>query len=247
MPDRPTQGSATPASRATTCRSTGTSAGSASTPATPAGAEVLRRLIATSDVLIENLRPGGFARLGFDDATLEALNPRLVHLAITGYGTEGPDRDKPGFDFIIQAVSGLMSITGQADADGGRPTKVGVAVSDLTTGMLGAVAVLAALHARDAAGPDGRGQRIDISLLGGTLAWLINQAANHLVGGEVPGRMGNRHPNITPYETFPTSDGEVAVAVGSERQWRRFCAALDMRGAGRGSALPDERRPCALP
>jgi crotonobetainyl-CoA:carnitine CoA-transferase CaiB-like acyl-CoA transferase len=196
--------------------------------ASPAGAGVLERLIARSDVLIENLRPGGFARLGFDDATLEALNPRLVHLAITGYGTEGPDRDKPGFDFIIQAVSGLMSITGQPDADGGRPTKVGVAVSDLTTGMLGAVAVLAALHARDAAGPAGRGQRIDVSLLGGTLAWLINQAANHLVGGEIPQRMGNRHPNITPYETFPTADGEVAVAVGSERQWRRFCAALTL-------------------
>jgi crotonobetainyl-CoA:carnitine CoA-transferase CaiB-like acyl-CoA transferase len=196
--------------------------------ATPGGTEVLRRLIARSDVLIENLRPGGFARLGFDDATLDALNARLVHLAITGYGPDGPDADKPGFDFIIQAVSGLMSITGQPDADGGRPTKVGVAVSDLTTGMLGAVAVLAALHARDAAGPAARGQRIDISLLGGTLAWLINQAANFLVGGEVPRRMGNRHPNITPYETFPTSDGEVAVAVGSERQWRRFCAALDL-------------------
>jgi crotonobetainyl-CoA:carnitine CoA-transferase CaiB-like acyl-CoA transferase len=193
-----------------------------------AGAEVLRRLIARSDVLIENLRPGAFDRLGFDDAALDTLNPRLVHLAITGYGTRGPDRDKPGFDFIIQAVSGLMSITGQPDAEGGRPTKVGVAVSDLTTGMLGAVAVLAALHARDAAGPSGRGQRIDISLLGGTLAWLINQAANHLVGGEVPGRMGNRHPNITPYETFPTADGEVAVAVGSERQWQRLCAALSM-------------------
>jgi crotonobetainyl-CoA:carnitine CoA-transferase CaiB-like acyl-CoA transferase len=196
--------------------------------ATPAGAEVLRRLIARSDVLIENLRPGGLARLGFDDAGLDAINPRLVHLAITGYGTSGPDRDKPGFDFIVQALSGLMSITGQPDAEGGRPTKVGVAVSDLTTGMLGAVAVLAALHARDAAGPEGRGQRIELSLLGGTLAWLINQAANHLVGGETPGRMGNRHPNITPYETFPTADGEVAVAVGSERQWLRFCQALDL-------------------
>jgi formyl-CoA transferase len=204
--------------------------------ATPAGAEVLRRLISRSDVLIENLRPGAFARLGFEDAALDRLNPRLVHLAITGYGVDGPDRDKPGFDFIIQAVSGLMSITGLPDAEGGQPTKVGVAVSDLTTGMLGAVAVLAALHARDAAGAEGRGQRIDISLLGGTLAWLINQAANHLVGGEVPGRMGNRHPNITPYETFPTADGEVAVAVGSERQWRRFCDALAL------PALADEAR-----
>jgi crotonobetainyl-CoA:carnitine CoA-transferase CaiB-like acyl-CoA transferase len=123
-----------------------------------------------------------------------------------------------------------MSITGQPDEVGGEPTKVGVAITDLATGMLGAVSVLAALRARDQ-GPDGptrgRGQRIDLALLDATLSWLINQAANYLVGGEVPGRMGNRHPNITPYETFATSDGEIAIAVGSERQWPRFCAALD--------------------
>ncbi|CAN5831588.1 CaiB/BaiF CoA-transferase family protein [soil metagenome] len=197
---------------------------------TAGGRDVLECLIGRSDVLIENLRPGRLARLGFDDERLDGLNQRLVHLSITGYGPVGPDRDKPGFDFIIHAVSGLMSVTGQPDEEGGRPTKVGVAVSDLTTGMLGAVAVLAALHARDQGLTGGRGQRIDASLLGGSLAWLINQAANHLVGGEVPGRMGNRHPNITPYETFRTSDGEVAVAVGSERQWRRFCEALDLAG-----------------
>jgi crotonobetainyl-CoA:carnitine CoA-transferase CaiB-like acyl-CoA transferase len=194
----------------------------------PSGRDVLERLIARSDALIENLRPAAFERLGFGEAKLEKLNPRLVHLAITGFGVAGPDKDKPGFDFIIQALSGLMSITGQADEDGGRSTKVGVAISDLTTGMLGAVAVLAALRARDRDGADGRGQRIDISLLGGSIAWLINQAANYLVGGEVPGRMGNLHPNITPYETFRTRDGEIAVAVGSERQWKRFCAALDL-------------------
>jgi formyl-CoA transferase len=197
---------------------------------TAGGREVLERLIGRSDVLIENLRPGGLDRLGFDDERLEALNRRLVHLSITGYGPVGPDRDKPGFDFIIQAVSGVMSITGQPDGEGGRPTKVGVAITDLTTGMLGAVAVLAAIRARDQGITGGRGQRIDASLLGGSLAWLINQAANHLVGGEVPGRMGNRHPNITPYESFRTADGEVAVAVGSERQWQRFCEALDLAG-----------------
>jgi crotonobetainyl-CoA:carnitine CoA-transferase CaiB-like acyl-CoA transferase len=205
---------------------------------TDGGREVLRRLLARSDVLIENQRPGGLERLGFGDAVLETLNPRLVHLAISGYGTSGPAHDRPGFDFIIQAVSGLMSITGQPDEEGGQPTKVGVAITDLTTGMLGAVAVLAALHARDAAAMGvlpagraaGRGQRIDVSLLGSTIAWLANQAANLLVGGEIPGRMGNRHPNITPYETYRTADGEVAVAVGSERQWRRFCAALDLPG-----------------
>ena len=192
----------------------------------PRGHDVLARLIARSDVLIENLRPGALARLGFDDDVLDESNPRLVHLAITGFGTDGPDRERPGFDFIIQALSGVMSVTGQPDDEGGRPTKVGVAISDITTGMLGAVSVMAALRERDQAGADGRGKRIDISLLGGSIAWLINQAANYLVGGEVPGRMGNQHPNITPYETFPTADGELALAVGSERQWRRFCEAI---------------------
>ena len=189
------------------------------------GGEVMRRLIARSDVLIENLRPGSFERLGFGDEVLESLNRSLVHLSITGFGHSGPDRDKPGFDFIIQALSGLMSITGQSDAEGGRASKVGVAISDLTTGMLGTVAVLAALRARDAH-PERRGERVDISLLGGSIAWLINQANNYLVGGQVPTRMGNQHPNITPYETFRTADGEIAVAVGSERQWHRFCAAI---------------------
>ena len=204
-----------------------------------AGRGVLRRMLERSDVLIENMRVGSFERLGFDDAELERLNPRLVRLSITGYGASGPDSERPGFDFIIQAVSGLMSVTGSPDEAGGEPTKVGVAIADLTTGMLGAVSVLAALRARDL-GPDGptrgRGQRIDLSLLDATLAWLINQAANHLIGGAVPGRMGNRHPNITPYETFRTSDGEIAVAVGSERQWSRFCEAL-----GLSTLVADER------
>ena len=129
-----------------------------------------------------------------------------------------------------------MSITGDEDAAGGGPTKGGVAISDITTGMLGAVAVLAALHERDAGDGADRGKHIDISLLGGSIAWLINQAANYLVGGDVPGRMGNRHPNITPYETFPTADGDIALAVGSERQWARFCAAIE-----RGDLAADAR------
>ena len=196
---------------------------------TAAGAAVLERLLAASDVLIENFRPGSLERLGLDDARLEAINPRLVRLSITGYGPVGPERDRPGFDFIIQAVSGLMSVTGMADADGGGPTKVGVAIADLTTGMLGAVAILAALRWRDGDGGragSGVGQRIDSSLLGSVISWSINQATNHLIGGEVPTRMGNQHPNITPYETFRASDGDIAVAVGSERQWRRLCQAL---------------------
>jgi crotonobetainyl-CoA:carnitine CoA-transferase CaiB-like acyl-CoA transferase len=185
--------------------------------------QVLQRMLERSDVLVENQRSGGLDRLGFPDEELGRINPRLVRLSITGYGPSGPDAGKPGFDFIIQAASGLMSITGQPDEAGGEPTKVGVAVADLTTGMLGAVAVLAALREAERTG---RGQRIDISLLDSSIAGLINQAANHLIGGTVPGRLGNRHPNITPYETFPTSDGQIAVAVGSERQWPRFCDAL---------------------
>ena len=193
-----------------------------------AGQGVLRRLLARADVLVENFRVGGFARLGFGDAALEAINPRLVHLAISGYGSTGPEATAPGYDFIIQAVSGLMSITGAPDREGGIPMKTGVAVSDLTTGMLGAVAVLAAVAGRDRTESPafGRGQRIDISLLGSTLAWLANQAQNYFVTGESPTRLGNAHPNIVPYETFATADGWIAVAVGSERQWRRFCRAI---------------------
>ncbi len=193
-----------------------------------AGRDVLRRVLARADILVENFRVGGFGRLGFDDAALDALNPRLVHLAISGFGTTGPDAAAPGYDFIVQAVSGLMSITGAPDAEGGLPTKAGVAVSDLTTGMLGSVAVLAALAGRDRPGSPafGRGQRIDISLLGSTLAWLANQAQNYFVSGVSPTRRGNAHPNIVPYETFATADGWIAVAVGSERQWPRFCQAI---------------------
>jgi crotonobetainyl-CoA:carnitine CoA-transferase CaiB-like acyl-CoA transferase len=196
--------------------------------ATAAGRDVLRRLLSRSDVLVENLRVGGFSRLGFDDAALEGLNPRLVHLAISGYGPTGPEADAPGYDFIVQAVSGLMSITGFPDEAGGEPTKVGVAVTDLATGTLGAVAVLAALAGRDRPGSPtrGRGQRIDISLLESTLSWLVNQAQNYLVTGESPGRLGNAHPNIVPYEVFSTADGAVALAVGSERQWPRFARAI---------------------
>jgi crotonobetainyl-CoA:carnitine CoA-transferase CaiB-like acyl-CoA transferase len=186
-----------------------------------AGQEILGRLLEKSDVLIENHRPGGLAKLGFDDARLAEVNPRLVHLAITGYGADGPDAGKPGYDFIAQAVGGLMSVTGFADTEGGQPTKVGVAITDIVTGLLGTVGILAAIHA-------GVGQRIDVSLLESTLAMLINQAQNAFVNGQSPDRRGNAHPNIVPYETFATADGEIAVAVGSERQWPRLCHALGL-------------------
>jgi crotonobetainyl-CoA:carnitine CoA-transferase CaiB-like acyl-CoA transferase len=197
------------------------------------GASVLRRLLAGADVLVENFRSGGLERLGFGDAELVRLNPRLVHLAITGYGSTGPDAKRPGYDFVIQAESGLMSITGQRDEDGGRSTKVGVAIADVVAGLQGAVAVLAALVGREGAAA---GQRIDVSLLASTLAVLVNQAQNAFVGGIAPGRLGNAHPNIVPYQAFETADGEIAIAIGSERQWPRFCRALGL------PALADEPR-----
>jgi crotonobetainyl-CoA:carnitine CoA-transferase CaiB-like acyl-CoA transferase len=194
----------------------------------PDGISVLRRLLARADVLVENFRTGGFERLGLDDAELGRLNPSLVHLAISGYGPTGPAADRPGYDFIVQAVGGLMSITGAPDGDGGEPTKVGVAIADVVAGLHGAVAVLAAIADRDrhASHSGGRGQRIDVSLLATTLASLVNQAQNAFVTGAAPGRRGNAHPNIVPYETFDVTDGTIAVAVGSERQWPRLCAAI---------------------
>jgi crotonobetainyl-CoA:carnitine CoA-transferase CaiB-like acyl-CoA transferase len=188
-----------------------------------AGREVLRALLRGADVVVENFRVGGFERLGFSDAALAELNPALVHLAISGFGTTGPDAAKPGYDFIVQAAGGLMSITGEPE---GRPLKVGVAISDVVTGLFGAVSILAALLGRERRAVGG--QRIDVSLLESTLAVLVNQAQNAIVTGVAPARRGNAHPNIVPYETFATADGEIAIGVGSERQWPRFCAAVGL-------------------
>jgi crotonobetainyl-CoA:carnitine CoA-transferase CaiB-like acyl-CoA transferase len=199
-----------------------------------AAREVLRRLISGVDVLVENFRAGGLEGMGLGDDIVAALNPRLVHLAITGYGPSAPEPGRPGYDFVIQAESGLMSITGVPDGEpGAGPVKVGVALTDVLTGLNGAVAILAALRARDASGA---GQRIDLDLLSSTLAALVNQAQNAFVSGVAPGRLGNAHPNIVPYETFDTADGTIAVAVGSERQWPRFCRALGL------PALADDPR-----
>jgi crotonobetainyl-CoA:carnitine CoA-transferase CaiB-like acyl-CoA transferase len=204
----------------------------------PAGADVLRRLLATGDVFVENFRPDSLERLGFGDAALAAINPRLIHLAISGYGPTGPLVGRPGYDFLLQAEAGLMSITGAPDADGGRPTKVGVAIADVATGLHAAVGILAALASRERAGSPahGLGQRVDVSIFEATLSVLVNQAQNAFVEGVAPGRLGNAHPNIVPYETFETADGEVAIAVGSERQWPRFCRALGL------PALADDPR-----
>src|SRR5664279_5520570 len=197
---------------------------------TAAGARILRELIGHADVLVENFRVGGFERLGFPDAVLESLNRRLVHLAISGYGTTGPDAERPGYDFVIQAVAGLMSITGFPDVEAGAPAKVGVAIADVVTGILGSTAVLAALEGRGRADSPAfdQGQRIDLSLFESSLAVLVNQAQNAFATGASPGRRGNAHPNIVPYETFATADGQLALAVGSERQWPRLCRALDL-------------------
>jgi crotonobetainyl-CoA:carnitine CoA-transferase CaiB-like acyl-CoA transferase len=190
------------------------------------GRGVLGTLLRGADVLVENARVGGFERLGFSEARLRELNPRLIHLAISGFGLTGPDASKPGYDFVIQAVGGLMSITGEPD---GRPTKVGIAISDVVTGLFGAVSILAGLVARGeprAGGHGAGGQRIDLSLLQSTLAILVNQAQSMFVTGQAPERLGNAHPSIVPYETFETADGQIAVGVGSARQWQRLCSAL---------------------
>jgi crotonobetainyl-CoA:carnitine CoA-transferase CaiB-like acyl-CoA transferase len=193
------------------------------------GREVLRTLLRAADATVENFRVGGFARLGFTDQALHELNPALLHLAISGFGTRGPDAGKPGYDFVIQALGGLMSITGEPE---GRPMKVGVAISDVVSGLFGAVALLAGLVARERGGVEdlapAAGQRIDVSLLQSTLAVLVNQAQNALVTGKAPLRRGNAHPSIVPYETFPTADGEIAIGVGSERQWARLGPAIGL-------------------
>ncbi len=202
------------------------------------GADVLRRLLATADVWVENLRPDSLARLGLGDDAVSALNPRLIHLAISGYGPSGPLAGRPGYDFLLQAEAGLMSITGASDEDGGGPTKVGVAVTDVATGLHAAVGILAALAGRNRldGGGSGEGQRVDVSILESTLSILVNQAQNAFVGGAAPSRRGNSHPNIVPYQTFATADGVIAVTVGSERQWPRFCRALGL------PALADDPR-----
>jgi len=184
----------------------------------PEGQEIVRRLAAQSDVVIENYKTGALKRFGLDYETLKARNPSIVYCSVTGFGQTGPNAHLPGYDFLIQAMGGLMSVTGQEE-----PVKVGVPIVDLFTGVYAAGAVMAALIARD----QGKGgQYIDMALFDVQAAMLANQACNYLVGGKVPGRMGNRHPNIVPYQDFPTSDGRIAVAVGADRQFRAFAGVM---------------------
>ena len=186
-----------------------------------AGRALVAALAERCDVLIENFRPGTLARWGLDYETLAERNPGLVFCSITGYGQTGPERDQPGYDFVIQAQGGLMSITGP---EAGPPTKVGVAIADITAGLYAASAILSALWERERSG---RGQAIDIALFDAQIGWLANVAQNHLVTGAPARRYGNAHPSIVPYQPFATSDGSIAVAMGTDDQYARWCAAVE--------------------
>ncbi len=185
-----------------------------------AGQELIRQLAKTSDVLIENYKVGELAQLGLGYEALKELNPGLVFCSITGYGQTGPDKDLPGYDFIIQGRGGVMSITGEPD---GEPMKVGVAITDVTAGLYAANAIQAALLARFRTG---QGQAIDIALLDTQVTWLANVASNYLVSGNRPGRFGNAHPTIVPYQSFRSQDGFFCLAVGNDGQWRKLCQLL---------------------
>lgn len=191
---------------------------------TPDGAETIRRLAATADVFIENFKLGGLKKYGLDYESLRRINPRLVYCSITGFGQDGPYAPRAGYDFIIQGMSGLMSITGDAS---GEPQKVGVAVSDIFTGLYAVIAIQAALrHAAET----GEGQHVDMALFDSQISVLANQNLNFLASGAPPSRMGNAHPNIAPYEVLPVADGHFILAVGNDGQFRRFCAVAGLDG-----------------
>ena len=194
------------------------------------GREWARALAARSDVLVENFRLGAMERWGLGYEQLAEDDPSLVYCSISGYGRTGTDAGLPGYDYVIQGAGGIMSVTGEPD---GSPTKVGVAIVDLTAGMFALSAILAALRVRDMTG---RGQKIDISLFDSHLAWLANVGSNYLLSGETPARYGNGHPNIVPYQTFKAEDGWLVLAVGNDQQWTRFCQAV-----GRPDFISDER------
>jgi len=189
---------------------------------TTEGQALVRDLVAGADIVIENFKAGGLVKYGLDYPALSALNPRLIYCSITGFGQDGPYAHRAGYDFIIQGMSGLMSITGEPD---GQPQKVGVAVTDIFTGIYAVTAILAALHQRQTTG---RGQQIDMALFDVATAITANQAMNYLTTGHAPRRMGNAHPNLAPYQVFDCADGHVIVAVGNDAQFARFCGLLGL-------------------
>jgi len=196
----------------------------------PEGQKLIRDLASACDVLVENFKTGGLKKFGLDYDSVRQFSPGLVYCSITGFGQTGPYAARPGYDLLIQAMGGLMSITGP---EGGEPCKVGVAVSDIMCGMYAAVAILAALRAKDASG---RGQHIDMALLDAQVAWLANQGQRYLISGEVARRRGNAHPDVVPYQVFKAKDGHVILGVGNDQQFRRFC-----EFAGRPQLADDPR------
>jgi crotonobetainyl-CoA:carnitine CoA-transferase CaiB-like acyl-CoA transferase len=202
--------------------------------ARPEGQELIRQLAGAADVLVENFKVGGLARYGLDHESLRAINPRLVYCSITGFGQTGPYAPRAGYDFLIQGLGGLMSITGLPDDQpGGGPMKVGVALTDIMTGLYAANAIQAALAARERTG---LGQHVDMALLDVQVACLANQAMNFLATGRSPARLGNAHPSIVPYQDFPTADGHMILAIGNDGQFARFC-----EEAGRPELAQDPR------
>ncbi len=204
----------------------------------PKGREVLHRLLERADVLVENFRPGVMDRLGLGYRELHERYPRLVYCSISGFGQDGPYREKPAYDLILQGMGGIMGITGEEE---GPPVKVGVAVADIAAGMFAAYGILVALWARERTG---RGQFVDAALLDGQVAWLTYAAANYFATGQNPRRMGSAHPNLVPYQAFRTRDGYLNVAVGSEAIWQRFCevVAPELRDDPRFATNPDRVR-----
>jgi len=189
---------------------------------TPEGQDTVRRLVADADVVIENFKVGGLAKYGLDWPSLQAVNPRLVYCSITGFGQTGPYAHRAGYDFIIQGMAGLMSVTGEPD---GQPQKVGVAVTDVFTGVYAATAILAALVQR---GVTGKGQQIDMALMDVATAIMANQNMNFLTTGKAPQKMGNAHPNLAPYAVFDCADGWIILATGNDGQYRKLCATLGL-------------------
>jgi formyl-CoA transferase len=191
--------------------------------ATPEGQQLICQMAQQADIVVENFKVGGLQQYGLDHASLRAQNPRLIYCSVTGFGQDGPYAERAGYDLMVQAMTGLMSITGRADSEpGGGPLRVGVAVIDLFTGLYASNAILAALHVRQQTGV---GQHIDMALLDVGMAVLANQAAGFLATGRAPERMGNQHPSLAPYQDFPTADGAMLLAIGNDGQFNRFCAA----------------------
>ena len=193
--------------------------------AQPKGQALIRQMALQSDILVENFKVGGLAQYGLDYASLKALNPRLIYCSVTGFGQDGPYAERAGYDLMIQAMTGMMSITGRPDeVPGGGPQRVGVALTDIFTGVYASTAILAALEVRNRSG---EGQHIDMALLDVGMAILANQAAGFVNTGKVPQRQGNSHPSLAPYQDFPTLDGAMLLAIGNDGQFKRFCAAAE--------------------